>query len=117
MELRRGGSLARAQRRYAPRRSWSSVPRLRKDHAGGNKSGESSFEEWSADTAIVRRAIPSATTPFKVFGSFAGLRPLSERLLKLPPQLICLPLRKPPKVLFKLTLHLVPGTFDLKLVH
>lgn len=49
--------------------------------------------------------------------SSAELRPLSERLLKLPPQLVCLTLRKLPEVLFKLSLHLVPGAFDLKLVH
>ena len=56
-------------------------------------------------------------TSFNAFGSFADIRPLSERLLKPPPQLICLALRKLPEVLFKLTLHFVPGAFDLKLVH
>ena len=53
----------------------------------------------------------------RVSQSSAGVRPLSERLLKPPPQLICLTLRKLPKLLFKLALHLVPGAFDLKLVH
>ena len=52
--------------------------------------------------------------PFKVSRSFAGLRPLSERPLKPSPQLVCLTLRKLPEVLFKLSLHLVPGAHDLK---
>ena len=70
-----------------------------------------------ADAAIFAAQYARQHTPFKVSGSFAGLRPLSERLLELSPQLICLPLRKLPEVLFKLALHLVPGAFDLKLVH
>ena len=49
--------------------------------------------------------------------SSAELRPLSERLLKPPPPLICLALRKLPEVLFKLSLQLVHRAFDLKLVH
>jgi hypothetical protein len=49
--------------------------------------------------------------------SSAELRPLSERLLKPPPQLICLALRNLPEVLFKLSLQLVQRAFDLKLVH
>jgi hypothetical protein len=49
--------------------------------------------------------------------SSPGLRPLSERLLKPPPQFICLTLRKLPEALFKLALQLIPRAFDLKLVH
>ena len=49
--------------------------------------------------------------------SSAELCPLSERLLKPPPQLICLALRNLPEVLFKLSLQLVQRAFDLKLVH
>jgi hypothetical protein len=49
--------------------------------------------------------------------SSAELRPLSERLLKPPPQLICLALRELPEVLFKLSFQLVQRAFDLKLVH
>jgi hypothetical protein len=55
-------------------------------------------------------------TPFKVSRSLAGLRPLSERLLKPPPELICLTLWKLPEALFELSLQLVPRTFHLKLV-
>jgi hypothetical protein len=32
--------------------------------------------------------------------------------LKLPQQLVCITLGKLPEVLFKLSLHLVPGAFD-----
>jgi hypothetical protein len=48
---------------------------------------------------------------------FAELRPLSERLLEPSPQHVCLTLWIFAKVLFKLTLHLVPRPFDFKLVH
>jgi hypothetical protein len=85
------------------------MEKLRED-----EQGASQHTEWS-----VRRGVTNSPphTPFKVSRSFAGLRPLSERLLKPSPQLVCLTLRKLPKVLFKLSLHLVPGAFDLKLVH
>jgi hypothetical protein len=73
---------------------------------------------WTTRKKVCAFATATAPwTPFKVFGSFAEIRPLSERPLKPPPQLICLSLRELPEVLFKFTLHFVPGAFDLKLVH
>ena len=73
---------------------------------------------------VVLSGSDRSISPFSLLGSkcnfansSARLRPLSERLLKPPPQLICLTLRKLPEVLFKLSLQLVPGAFHLKLVH
>jgi len=87
----------------------SNMEKLRED-----EQSASQYPEWS-----VMRGVTNSPphTPFKVSRSFAGLRPLSERLLKPPPQFICLTLRKLPELLLKLSLHLVPRAFDLKLVH
>jgi hypothetical protein len=49
--------------------------------------------------------------------AYLPLRPLSECLLQPSPQHVGFTLRILPKVLFNPTLHLVPGTFDFKLVH
>ena len=64
------------------------------------------------------RASPSLTSsgPGNL-SLFAEPGPLSERLLKPSPQHVCLTLWIFSKVLFKLSLNLVPGAFNFELVH
>ena len=76
-------------------------------------------KECQEGSRTLNRPAPwiSLLTLLGISRSFAGLGPFSERLLQSTPQLICFPLREFSEMLFKFSLELVPGTFDLKLVH